>query len=130
MTPQIYEELVQSLRREELPLSRLHALATDAGSTWSVEQLHLMLACMEGIELKLADDGKTVVGLGQRSQQEELVEAVIEVVRTQGRPVPAAQVIRLLPERFNTSVEQVKKLARETRHLKVIGPGLIDLDVT
>jgi hypothetical protein len=130
MTPQIYEELVQSLRRGELPLARLHALAVDAGSTWSVEQLHLMLACMDGIEMRLADNGEMVVSLGQRSQQEELVEAVIEVVRTQGRPVPAAQVMSLLPSKFTTSVEQVKKLARESRGLKVIGPGLIDLDIT
>ena len=130
MTPEIYDSLVQSLRREELPLSRLHALAVDAGSAWSVEQLHLMLACMDGVELKSGDNGDTIVGLGKRSQQEELAEAVIEVVRAQGRPVPAAQVIRLLPERFNTSVEQVKKLARDTRSLRVLGPGLIDLDNT
>lgn len=128
MTPDIYEELVQSLRRKELPLSRLHALAKDAGSTWSVEQLHLMLACMDGIELKSGDHGDPIVGLGQRSLQEELIEAVIEVVRAQGRPIPAAQIIQLLPGKFTTSVEQIKKMARETRGLKVIGPGLIGLE--
>jgi hypothetical protein len=127
MTPQIYEELVQSLRREELPLSRLHALAKDAGSTWSVEQLHLMLACMDGIELKPADSGDVVVGLGQRSPQEELVEAVIEVVRAQGRPTPAAQIVQLLPAKFTTSVEQIKKVAKDSSSLQVVGPGLISL---
>ena len=109
-------------------LSRLHALAADAGSTWSVEQLHLMLACMDGIEVKSTANDDPIVGLGQRSQQEELAEAVVDVVRAQGRPTPAAQIIHLLPSRFTTSVEQIKKLARETRGLKVIGPGLIDLD--
>ena len=108
-------------------LSRLHALAADAGSTWSVEQLHLMLACMDGIEVKSTANDDPIVGLGQRSQQEELAEAVIDVVRAQGRPTPAAQIIKLLPSRFTTSVEQIKKLARETRGLKVIGPGLIGL---
>ena len=128
MTPDLYEQLVQSLRREPLPLSRLHAIATDAGSNWSVEQLHLMLACMDGIEVQAAGNDDPLVGLGQRSQQEELAEAVIDVVRAQGRPTPAAQIIQLLPGKFTTSVEQIKTLARETRGLKVIGPGLIGLD--
>ncbi len=128
MTPDLYEQLVQSLRREPLPLSKLHALAADGGSTWSVEQLHLMLACMDGIELQSTGNDDPVVRLGQRSLQEELAEAVLDVVRAQGRPTPAAQIIQLLPNKFTTSVEQVKKLARETRGLKVIGPGLIGLD--
>ena len=128
MTPELFGHLVQSLRREPLPLSRLHALATDAGSAWSVEQLHLMLACMDGVELNSVGNDEPIVGLGQPSQQEELAEAVIDVVRAQGRPTPAAQIIKLLPSRFTTSVEQLKKLARETRRLKIIGPGLIALD--
>lgn len=128
MTPALYEQLVQSLRREALPLSKLHAFAADAGSTWSTEQLHLMLACMDGIELQSSGNDDPVVRLGQRSHQEELAEAVLDVVRAQGRPTPAAQIIQMLPRKFTTSVEQVKKLARETRGLKVIGPGLIGLD--
>jgi len=128
MTPEVYGQLVQSLRREAMPLSRLHALAVDAGSTWSVDQLHLMLTCMEGVEVKSAANDDPIVGLGQRSQHEELAEAVVDVVRAQGRPTPAAQIIHLLPSRFTTSVEQIKRLARETRGLRVIGPGLIDLD--
>ena len=128
MTPDLYEQLVQSLRREGLPLTRLHALATDAGSTWSIEQLHLMLVCMDGIEVTPDGNDDPIVKLGQRSLQEELADAVIDVVRAQGRPTPAAQIICLLPSRFTTSIEQLKKLGRETRGLKVIGPGLIDLD--
>jgi hypothetical protein len=128
MTPDVYEQLVQSLRREALSLSRLHELAADAGSTWSVEQLHLMLDCMDGIEVQAAGDDDPIVRLGQRSQHEELAEAVVDVVRAQGRPTPAVQIIQLLPTKFTTSIEQIKKLARETRGLKVIGPGLIGLD--
>lgn len=128
MTPDLYEQLVQSLRREALPLSSLHALAADAGSTWSADQLHLMLACMDGIELQSAGNDDPVVRLGQRSLQEELAEAVLDVVRAQGRPTPAAQIIHLLPSKFTTSIEQIKKLARETTGLKVIGPGLIASD--
>ena len=128
MNPAIYEQLVDAVRREPLPLAKMHALAVDAGSTWSVEQLHLLLACMDGIEVESDDTGKAVVKLGQRSQQDELVEAIADVVRAQGRPVPAAQVMQLLPRRFTTSVEQIKKLARETSGLRLVGPGLVALE--
>jgi hypothetical protein len=128
MTPAIYEQLVQTLRHEPLPLTKLHAFAVDAGSTWSVEQLHLLLACMDGIKVDESGDAEPMVRMGQRSQQEELSEAIAEVVRAQGRPVPAAQVLQLLPRKFNTSLEQIKKIARETRGLKALGPGLIGLD--
>jgi hypothetical protein len=124
----MYEQLVQTLRREALPLTKLHAFAVDAGSTWSVEQLHLLLACMDGIEVEESTGADPMVRVGQRSQQEELSEAIIDVVRAQGRPVPAAQVLQLLPRKFNTSVEQIKKIARETRGLKALGPGLIGLN--
>ena len=127
MTPDIYEELVEVLRREPTRLTRLHAIAVDAGSTWSVDQLHLMLAVMDGIEVDASDDDP-LVRIGERSLQEELADAIVEVVRSQGRPVPAAQVLKLLPSRFTTSAEQIKRLAKETSALKLIGPGLIDLD--
>jgi nucleotide-binding universal stress UspA family protein len=128
MTPVLYEQLVQTLRREPLPLTKLHAFAADAGSTWLVEQLHLLVACMDGIEVEESTGTGPMVRVGQRSQQEELSEAIAEVVRAQGRPVPAAQVLQLLPRKFNTSVEQIRKIARETRGLKALGPGLIGLD--
>jgi hypothetical protein len=128
MTPAMYEQLVHTLRREPLPLTKLHAFAVDAGSTWSVEQLHLLLACMDGIEVEESAGPDPMVRVGQRSQQEELSEAIAEVVRAQGRLVPAAQVLQLLPRKFDTSVEQIKKIARETRGLKAMGPGLIGLD--
>ena len=128
MTPAMYEQLVQTLRREPLALTKLHAFAVDAGSTWSVEQLHLLLACMDGIEVEESTGTDPMVRAGQRSQQEELSAAIAEVVRAQGRPVPAEQVLQLLPRKFNTSVEQIKKIARERRGLKALGPGLIGLD--
>lgn len=128
MTPETYEDLVQTIRREPVPLRKLHSFATDAGSTWSVEQLHLMLECMEGVEVYSEDDKTLSVRLGKRTEQDELVDAIVDVVRSQGRPVPAAQVLSLLPSRFTTSVEQIKRIAKETQGLKVMGPGLIAVD--
>ena len=72
MNPAIYDQLVETLRREPQPLAKLHALAVDAGSTWSVEQLHLLFACMDGIDVQSDDAGTPIVTLGQRSLQDEL----------------------------------------------------------
>ncbi len=128
MTPETYEHLIRTIRREPLPLQKLHGFATDAGSTWSVEQLHLMLECMEGVEVYSEDNETLFVRLGRRTEQDELVDAIADVVRSQGRPVPAAQVLSLLPGKFTTSVEQIKRIAKETQGLKVMGPGLIAVD--
>lgn len=128
MTPEIYEQLINLIRREPTPLKRLHSFAIDAGSTWSVEQLHLLLDCMEGVEVKAEDAETLIVSPGRRTEQDELIEAIVDVVRSQGRAVPAAQVLSLLPDKFRTSVEQIKRIAKEAGGLKVLGPGLIDLD--
>jgi len=84
---------------------------------------------MDGINITATTDpSDPLVQLGERSVQDELADAIAEVVRAQGRPVPAAQVMQLLPRKFTTSVEQLKKLAKETPGLKVVGPGLISLE--
>lgn len=127
MTPAIFQQLVETLRREPATLGRLHALARDAGSNWSIDQLHLMLACMDGIAIDAAGDDAQV-RLGQPAPHDELAEAVAEVIHSQGdRPLPATQVMSLLPKRFTTSEAQLKKLARESGELKLVGPGLIGL---
>lgn len=123
MTPEIYTELLGSLKREPLRLEQLHQLAVQSGSRWSVDQLHLMLAVMEGVNV--ADGDNPLVSLGEQSEEEQLVEAIREIAAAHGKPLPAAQVLKLLPSRFTTSVEQVKRLARDTSGLNLVGPGLI-----
>lgn len=127
MTPAVYEQLLQVLRREPQKLQHLHMLARDAGSTWSVDQVHLLFACLEGVEIDGQDESNPMIRLGEKSLQDELADAIADVVRSQGRPVPAVQVLQLLPRKFTTSAEQIKKIARETSGLKVFGPGLIAL---
>jgi hypothetical protein len=128
MTPAVYDQLLQVLRREPQKLRHLHALAHDAGSLWSVDQVLLMFACMDGVTIDSPDAANPTIRLGERSVQDELADAIADVVRSQGRPVPAAQVLQMLPRKFTTSAEQIKKIAREANGLKVIGPGLIALE--
>uniref|UniRef100_B8HZR4 Uncharacterized protein n=1 Tax=Cyanothece sp. (strain PCC 7425 / ATCC 29141) TaxID=395961 RepID=B8HZR4_CYAP4 len=125
MNGAIYEQLTEALKQQPLPLARVHAIVCDAGSRWSEEQLHLFLICMDGVEVDAGVE-PTVVRLGQRTERDELIDAIRQVVRSRaGRPVPAAEVRRLLPSKFVTTEDQIKRLAKETPGLEVFGPGLM-----
>src|SRR5262249_26499523 len=88
MTPALFDQLVETPRRQPLPLSRLHDFARDAGSRWSAEQLRLFLECIDGVTV--ASEADPQVGLGERSARDELADAILEIVRGRGgRPVPA-----------------------------------------
>lgn len=126
MTPEIYNQIVDSLKREPLPLSQVYLLARDAGSLWPEAQIELYLKCMNGIEVVSGSDGTPLVRSGQLTLQEELMAAIIDVVHSQAnKPIPAAEVKRKLPNKFTTTEEQIKSLARKSTDLEVFGPGLI-----
>ena len=125
MNAVIYGQLAEVLKQHSLPLSRIHAIACDTGSRWSEEQLHLFLMCMDGVEVNTAV-APMMVRLGQRTDREELIDAIRQVVRSRaGRPVPAAEVRGLLPSKFVTTEDQIKGLAKDTPDLDLFGPGLI-----
>jgi hypothetical protein len=126
LTPAIAERLIETLRTGPVPLARLQAHAREAGSTWSADQLRLFLECLDGVALEPGDVGEPVARLGERSARDELAEAILEIVRTLApRPIPPQEVLRLLPAKFTTSVEQIKAIARTTPGLELFGPGLL-----
>jgi len=130
MTEVILDRLTNALRAKPRKLDELHALAIEAGSDWTADQLWLMFACLDGyrVEEGGGDTAKPTVSLGDRSPKERLQEAILEVVRSEaGRPVPAQKVFSLLPSEFVTSVAQILAIARETPSLEVFGPGLLRL---
>ncbi|MCM1984765.1 hypothetical protein [Lyngbya confervoides] len=124
MTPDIYQDVTVQLTRSPQSLSQLHELIQELGSDWSVDQLQLFLTCMAGVDLTA--EGQ--VRLGAKSPQEALLEAVVNVVKSRGgKPIPAAQVLRLLPGQFTTSEAQIKALVKTSRELELFGPGLLRL---
>ncbi len=123
MKPTVYEELT-SVLKEPLPLSRVHALIREWGSVWSKDQLQLFLTCMDGVELD-ATAADPLIRLGQRTPEELLTEAIVQVVKSQTKPIPAGQVVKLLPSQFVTTEAQVRALAKAHPDLEVIGPGLL-----
>lgn len=126
MTPAIYEEITTALKRENLPLTKVCELAKNSGSNWSQTQVHLFLTCMDGVEVDTVSEDLPLVKLGQRTEKEELVEAIIQVVNSHtGKPISAGEIRRKLPGKFITTEAQIKALAKETSVLEVFGPGLI-----
>lgn len=125
MTPESYKTITESINGQSMPLRQLHAAARDGGSTWSVDQVHLMLTCLDDWRVTNAGNDWLVERAG-RSIEEELEDAIVTAVQSQGgRPMPAAAVMSLLPGKFTTSEAQVRKLAKESSRLQVMGPGLI-----
>jgi hypothetical protein len=124
MTPDICKDLIAQLRQAAQPLPELYGFIQELGSDWSLAQLQLFLVCMDGIEV--SDDDR--VSMGEKSPLELLLAAVVHVVKSQGnKPIPAAQVVRLLPSQFVTTEAQIKALAKDSSELVVVGPGLLKL---
>jgi hypothetical protein len=125
MTPEIYKTITESINSQSMPLRQLHAAARDSGSTWSVDQVHLLLSCFDDWRVTNSG-GDWLVERAGRSIEEELEDAIVTAVHSQGgRPMPAAVVMSLLPSKFTTSEAQIRKLAKESSRLQVMGPGLI-----
>ena len=124
MTPTLYDDLTQQLNQGPQSLEQLHGLIQELGGDWSLPQLQLFLSCMDGVEV--GRDGQ--VRMGAKSTQELLLAAVVDVVRSKGgRPIPAAQVLQLLPSQFVTTAAQIKALAKSSTELEVFDPGLLKL---
>jgi hypothetical protein len=130
MTEVILDRLTNALRAKPRKLDDLHALAVEAGSDWTPDQLWLLFACLDGFRVEEGGGEAAIptISLGDRTVKERLQEAILEVVRSEaGRPVPAQKVFSLLPSEFVTSVAQILAIARETPSLEVFGPGLLRL---
>ena len=125
MTPEIYENIISALNKEPLKLSKLRELAKEGGSNWSQAQLNLLFTCMDGIDIDTGTENPEV-SLGKRSEQDELINAIAEIVAANGgKPIHPREVRRQLPSQFITSEAQIKALVREASGLEIFGPGLI-----
>ena len=125
MTPEIYENIISALNKEPLKLSKVRELAKEGGSNWSQTQLNLLFTCMDGVNIDTGKDNPEI-SLGQRSEQEKLVDAIAEIVAANGgKPIHPREVRRQLPSKFTTSEAQIKALVREASDLEIFGPGLI-----
>ena len=124
MTPDIYEDVLTEVQREAQAIHDLHRLTQELGSDWSKAQLKLFLTCMDGVEV----GAEGLVQVGEQRPEEALLAALCDVVKSRGgKPIPAAQVLRLLPSQFVTTEAQIKSIAKGSNLLEVFGPGLLRL---
>lgn len=129
MTPVLADQLIavvqQKAQQHPQTVAEIHAQAQAGGSGWSLAQVHLLLACDQGVVLT-EKDGSTLVMPAQRSVEDELTEAIRAVVASfGGRPTAAIAIRQRLPGHLVTSDEQIKAIARSASGLRVVGPGLI-----
>lgn len=114
------------LKQKPLSLTEAYRFIQEWGSEWSIAQLQLFCSCMGDLRIDLSSPEEPVIHLGEKSPEQALLDAMIDIVRSnQGNPIPAAQVLRLLPSQFTTTEVQIKALAKNSSELEVFGPGLL-----
>jgi hypothetical protein len=123
MKPLLLDQLRDTVRRPPTRLGQLHAQVRDAGSTWSPEQLRLLLETYTGFKVNDPASADPEISVGEVTPEEALLAAVRQILSTEpGRPVPLARVIELLPSNITTSPEQLRALAAKTSDLEIRGP--------
>lgn len=123
MKPAFLDQLRETLRRQPVRLSRLHALVREVGSQWTPDQLRLLLETLDGFQIGDSKDSDPEVSLGEITPEEALLAAVREILNAEpGRPMQLSRVIEMLPSQFTTSPEQLRDLAAKTSDLEIRGP--------
>jgi len=115
MTPQIVSELRARLRAAPRPLDELHQVARAAGSTWSVDQVALLLACQP--DLSEADG---VWRLEGSASADPLTEALLSIATSAA--LPAAALVTRLPGGVVGSAAALCEAARRHPDLELL-PG-------
>jgi hypothetical protein len=122
LKPALLDQLRETVRRQPTRLAQLCSQAREAGSTWSAEQLRLLLETFNGFVIRDPANADPEISLGEVTPEEALLAAVRQVLDNEpGRPVPIARVIELLPHNLRTSLEQLRALAAKASDLEIRG---------
>jgi hypothetical protein len=115
MTPAIVQDLQARLRTSPRTLDELHRVALATGSTWSSEQVALLLAC-------LPDVGEVagVWRLQSAASADPLTESLLSLATT--RTIPAAALVARLPAGVVASAAALCEIARNHPDLELL-PG-------
>lgn len=115
MTPDIISDLRARLRSGPRPLDELHRVACAAGSSWSTNQVALLLACLP--DLAETDGVWRLEGI---TASDPLLEALLAI--TTSTPLPAAALIARLPHGVIASAAALCEAARRHPELELL-PG-------
>jgi len=113
MTPELVTELCARLKASPRSIGELHLVARGAGSTWSLDQVALLLACRP--DLIEADGVWSVKSTGRADPVEE---ALLAVANT--NPLPAAALLARLPAGVVASAAALCEAARRNPDLELL----------
>lgn len=120
MTPDIIHQLLDRMHSQSRPLSELHKTAVAAGSSWSQEQVALLLACLPDVS---EDSG--VYSVTSQQEEDPVTKALLELVTS--TPMPAASFIRKMPKGVVVTPPALCEIARNHPKLELIGSNRIRL---
>jgi hypothetical protein len=113
MTPELVTELCARLKASPRTIGELHLVARAAGSTWSLDQVALLLSCRP--DLIEADGVWSVKSTGRA---DPLEEALLAVATT--NPLPAAALLARLPAGVVASAAALCEAARRNPDLELL----------
>ena len=115
MTPEIVSDLRARLRSAPRPVEELHQVARAAGSTWTIDQVALLLACLPD-----ASEKGGMWHLQAASPPDRLAEALFSVATT--TPLPATALLGRLPGGLVVSAAALCEAASRHAELELL-PG-------
>lgn len=118
MTPEIVSQLRARMQSQPRSLSELHRAAAAAGSSWSEDQVAVLLACLPNIEKRGAFYSAAV-----QEHDDPIVKALLEVVGSD--PVPVSLLIRRMPRGLVVTPAALCEIARQHPSLELVGSNRI-----
>jgi hypothetical protein len=118
VNPEIVSELRARLLSGPRPLEELHRAAVAAGTSWSADQVALLLACLPGMS---EQDG--LWRLQASTAIDPLTTALLAVASTS--PVPAAALLARLPRGLLASAAALCEIARRHPDLELLSGNRI-----
>lgn len=120
MTPEILTQLLDRLHNQPHSLDELHKIAVAAGSSWSQEQVALLLSCLPNV----AEQNGTFRSTAEQTES-PAVKALLALATV--TPIPAAVFVRKMPPGVLVTPAALCEMARNHPKLELVGAHMIRL---
>lgn len=113
MTPEIIAQLRVLMQSQPRSLKELHRAAATVGSSWSEDQVALLLECLPDVQ-----ESSCLFRITSKEQVDPVTEALLQIVGDVA--VPAAALVRQLPRGLIVSPAGLCEAARRHPLLEVV----------
>ena len=118
MTPTIVSELIGRMQAQPRFLAELHRAAIAAGSSWSEDQIELLLACVPEVTRR---DG--LYAAEAMHGADPVAAALVELAGAAA--IPAAVLVARMPRGVVTTPAALCEIARKHPELELVGSNRI-----